>query len=174
MVGLAAGLHNSSTASNIGVGGCGGVQQRVSSSSNNNNNNNNGNSSSHNVHKHGHNQNHNGSSSMMYEVQGGGTGAGVNGLFDFCKRPSSSTLVSPLHQQQQQLGAHAGGGGAAGAGAAAAAAGGCGSSKGAGAGEPRGINHFATERQRREYLNEKYQTLRSLVPNPTKVSVRQS
>lgn len=35
-------------------------------------------------------------------------------------------------------------------------------------GEPRGINHFATERQRREYLNEKYQTLRSLVPNPTK------
>ncbi|MCO5548982.1 hypothetical protein L7F22_002447 [Adiantum nelumboides] len=35
-------------------------------------------------------------------------------------------------------------------------------------GEPRGINHFATERQRREYLNEKYQTLRGLVPNPTK------
>ncbi|XP_024375414.1 transcription factor EAT1 isoform X2 [Physcomitrium patens] len=35
-------------------------------------------------------------------------------------------------------------------------------------GEPRGVNHFATERQRREYLNEKYQTLRSLVPNPTK------
>ncbi|KAH7416508.1 hypothetical protein KP509_14G094900 [Ceratopteris richardii] len=35
-------------------------------------------------------------------------------------------------------------------------------------GEPRGINHFATERQRREYLNEKYQTLRSLVPNPSK------
>lgn len=37
------------------------------------------------------------------------------------------------------------------------------------AGEPRGVNHFATERQRREFLNEKYQTLRSLVPNPTKV-----
>ncbi|KAJ7294811.1 hypothetical protein O6H91_15G051000 [Diphasiastrum complanatum] len=37
-----------------------------------------------------------------------------------------------------------------------------------GKGEPRGINHFATERQRREYLNEKYQTLRSLVPNPSK------
>uniref|UniRef100_A0A7I4E7V0 BHLH domain-containing protein n=1 Tax=Physcomitrium patens TaxID=3218 RepID=A0A7I4E7V0_PHYPA len=37
-----------------------------------------------------------------------------------------------------------------------------------GKGEPRGVNHFATERQRREYLNEKYQTLRSLVPNPTK------
>lgn len=36
-------------------------------------------------------------------------------------------------------------------------------------GEPRGVNHFATERQRREFLNEKYQTLRSLVPNPTKV-----
>ncbi|KAG0603882.1 hypothetical protein M758_10G127700 [Ceratodon purpureus] len=35
-------------------------------------------------------------------------------------------------------------------------------------GEPRGVNHFATERQRREFLNEKYQTLRSLVPNPTK------
>ncbi|XP_024536074.1 transcription factor bHLH91-like [Selaginella moellendorffii] len=34
--------------------------------------------------------------------------------------------------------------------------------------ESRGINHFATERQRREYLNEKYQTLRSLVPNPSK------
>ncbi|EFJ38764.1 hypothetical protein SELMODRAFT_402928 [Selaginella moellendorffii] len=34
--------------------------------------------------------------------------------------------------------------------------------------ENRGINHFATERQRREYLNEKYQTLRSLVPNPSK------
>lgn len=38
-----------------------------------------------------------------------------------------------------------------------------------GKGEPRGVNHFATERQRREFLNEKYQTLRSLVPNPTKV-----
>lgn len=36
-------------------------------------------------------------------------------------------------------------------------------------GEPRGVNHFATERQRREFLNEKYHTLRSLVPNPTKV-----
>jgi hypothetical protein len=33
----------------------------------------------------------------------------------------------------------------------------------------RGVNHFATERQRREFLNEKYQTLRSLVPNPSKV-----
>ncbi|CAM6006874.1 unnamed protein product [Sphagnum balticum] len=32
----------------------------------------------------------------------------------------------------------------------------------------RGVNHFATERQRREFLNEKYQTLRSLVPNPSK------
>jgi hypothetical protein len=40
---------------------------------------------------------------------------------------------------------------------------------GKGGSEPRGINHFATERQRREYLNEKYQTLRSLVPNPSKV-----
>ncbi|CAM6094463.1 unnamed protein product [Calypogeia fissa] len=39
---------------------------------------------------------------------------------------------------------------------------------GKGGSEPRGINHFATERQRREYLNEKYQTLRSLVPNPSK------
>ena len=39
-------------------------------------------------------------------------------------------------------------------------------------GEPRGVNHFATERQRREFLNEKYQTLRSLVPNPTKVTIR--
>ncbi|MCO5569554.1 hypothetical protein L7F22_023269 [Adiantum nelumboides] len=29
-------------------------------------------------------------------------------------------------------------------------------------------NHFLTERQRRELLNEKYQVLRSLVPNPTK------
>lgn len=38
-------------------------------------------------------------------------------------------------------------------------------------GESRGVNHFATERQRREFLNEKYQTLRSLVPNPTKVSM---
>jgi hypothetical protein len=38
-----------------------------------------------------------------------------------------------------------------------------------GKGEPRGVNHFATERQRREFLNEKYHTLRSLVPNPTKV-----
>ena len=38
-------------------------------------------------------------------------------------------------------------------------------------GEPRGVNHFATERQRREFLNEKYQTLRSLVPNPTKVTI---
>lgn len=35
-------------------------------------------------------------------------------------------------------------------------------------GEGRGTNHFATERQRREYLNEKYQNLRTLVPNPTK------
>lgn len=35
-------------------------------------------------------------------------------------------------------------------------------------GEVRGANHFATERQRREYLNEKYQNLRTLVPNPTK------
>ncbi|XP_057872397.1 transcription factor EAT1 isoform X1 [Cryptomeria japonica] len=35
-------------------------------------------------------------------------------------------------------------------------------------GEARGSNHFATERQRREYLNEKYQSLRTLVPNPTK------
>lgn len=40
-----------------------------------------------------------------------------------------------------------------------------------GKGEPRGVNHFATERQRREFLNEKYHTLRSLVPNPTKVSI---
>eukprot|EP01018_Ginkgo_biloba_P005133 Gb_19452 [translate_table: standard] len=38
-------------------------------------------------------------------------------------------------------------------------------------GEIRGTNHFATERQRREYLNEKYQTLRTLVPNPTKHAV---
>ncbi|KAH7316355.1 hypothetical protein KP509_21G089700 [Ceratopteris richardii] len=29
-------------------------------------------------------------------------------------------------------------------------------------------NHFLTERQRREFLNEKYQVLRSLIPNPTK------
>ncbi|KAI5067549.1 hypothetical protein GOP47_0018077 [Adiantum capillus-veneris] len=29
-------------------------------------------------------------------------------------------------------------------------------------------HHFLTERQRREYLNEKYQVLRSLIPNPTK------
>ncbi|KAL3696496.1 hypothetical protein R1sor_010572 [Riccia sorocarpa] len=34
--------------------------------------------------------------------------------------------------------------------------------------EPRPPHQFATERQRREHLNEKYQTLRSLVPNPTK------
>nr|AJP06244.1 bHLH1 [Pinus tabuliformis] len=33
----------------------------------------------------------------------------------------------------------------------------------------RGANHFATERQRREYLNDRYQILRSLIPNPTKV-----
>lgn len=29
-------------------------------------------------------------------------------------------------------------------------------------------SHFLTERQRREFLNEKYQALRSLIPNPTK------
>ncbi|KAL2643198.1 hypothetical protein R1flu_010785 [Riccia fluitans] len=34
--------------------------------------------------------------------------------------------------------------------------------------EPRPTHHFATERQRREHINEKYHTLRSLVPNPTK------
>ncbi|OAE24187.1 hypothetical protein AXG93_2752s2030 [Marchantia polymorpha subsp. ruderalis] len=34
--------------------------------------------------------------------------------------------------------------------------------------EQKPLHHFATERQRREHLNEKYQTLRSLVPNPTK------
>ncbi|KAG9454375.1 hypothetical protein H6P81_007279 [Aristolochia fimbriata] len=38
----------------------------------------------------------------------------------------------------------------------------------AGRGEARGANHFATERQRREQLNEKYKALKSLVPNPTK------
>lgn len=40
---------------------------------------------------------------------------------------------------------------------------------GLGKGEARGTNHFATERQRRNQLNEKYKALRSLVPNPTKV-----
>ncbi|XP_068634578.1 transcription factor EAT1-like [Aristolochia californica] len=39
---------------------------------------------------------------------------------------------------------------------------------GLGRGEARGANHFATERQRREQLNEKYKALKSLVPNPTK------
>jgi hypothetical protein len=31
--------------------------------------------------------------------------------------------------------------------------------------------HFATERQRRQHLNDKYKALRSLVPNPTKVFI---
>ncbi|XP_010278769.1 PREDICTED: transcription factor EAT1-like [Nelumbo nucifera] len=35
-------------------------------------------------------------------------------------------------------------------------------------GEAKGANHFATERQRREQLNEKFKALRLLVPNPTK------
>ncbi|XP_010243136.1 PREDICTED: transcription factor EAT1-like [Nelumbo nucifera] len=35
-------------------------------------------------------------------------------------------------------------------------------------GEARGAHHFATERQRREQLNEKFKALRLLVPNPTK------
>ncbi|XP_031482495.1 transcription factor bHLH91-like [Nymphaea colorata] len=39
---------------------------------------------------------------------------------------------------------------------------------GMGKGEARGNHHFATEKQRRESLNEKYKALRSLVPNPTK------
>ncbi|CAN6461294.1 unnamed protein product [Victoria cruziana] len=39
---------------------------------------------------------------------------------------------------------------------------------GMGKGEGRGNHHFATEKQRRESLNEKYKALRSLVPNPTK------
>ncbi|KAK9120450.1 hypothetical protein Syun_018067 [Stephania yunnanensis] len=34
--------------------------------------------------------------------------------------------------------------------------------------ELRGANHFATERQRREQLNAKFQALKQLVPNPTK------
>ncbi|XP_059636027.1 transcription factor bHLH91-like [Cornus florida] len=32
-----------------------------------------------------------------------------------------------------------------------------------------GTKHFATERQRRDHLNQKYKALRSLVPNPTKI-----
>lgn len=35
--------------------------------------------------------------------------------------------------------------------------------------EGKGTKHFATEKQRREQLNGKYQVLRSLIPNPTKV-----
>lgn len=35
----------------------------------------------------------------------------------------------------------------------------------------KGTKHFATERQRRVQLNDKYRALRSLVPNPTKVDI---
>ncbi|KAF7842929.1 transcription factor bHLH91-like [Senna tora] len=34
--------------------------------------------------------------------------------------------------------------------------------------EGKGTKHFATEKQRREQMNDKYQVLRSLIPNPTK------
>ena len=35
----------------------------------------------------------------------------------------------------------------------------------------RGTKHFASERHRREQMSDKYQLLKSLVPNPTKVNV---